>query len=289
MGGPSVARGPGAIDRAAAATAAAAAAAAVRRCWMQPLATPAPAASPALPRRITWAAMHSQDWLVDHLRAEGVVKSREVESVLRRVDRAHYVDRGIPHAYAYQDSPLLIGFHETITAPHMHATCLELLRDHLKPGARVLDVGSGSGYLSAALGLMVGETGKVVGIEKHPELAALVRVGGGLDVRVQRASRPPRAAGRVVQLRAGNVLGDVLEREEGFDAIHVGAAASSLPDILVRKLNPGGRMVIPVGPQWEYQVMQVVDKDREGKVKKHNVMHVRYVPLTEPGESSWEL
>ncbi|PSC67192.1 L-isoaspartate(D-aspartate) O-methyltransferase [Micractinium conductrix] len=252
MGGPSVARGPGAIDRAAAATAAAAAAAAaVRRCWMQPLATPAPAASPALPRRITWAAMHSQDWLVDHLRAEGVVKSREVESVLRRVDRAHYVDRGIPHAYAYQDSPLLIGFHETITAPHMHATCLELLRDHLKPGARVLDVGSGSGYLSAALGLMVGETGKVVGIEKHPELAAL--------------------------LRAGNVLGDVLEREEGFDAIHVGAAASSLPDILVRKLNPGGRMVIPVGPQWEYQVMQVVDKDREGKVKKHNVMHVREV------------
>ena len=98
--------------------------------------------------------------------------------------------------------PPQIGFHETITAPHMHATCLELLRDHLKPGARVLDVGSGealpleglvattshagwlpppllpptclppppspppprpapgSGYLSAALGLMVGETGE---------------------------------------------------------------------------------------------------------------------------------
>ncbi|PSC68503.1 L-isoaspartate(D-aspartate) O-methyltransferase [Micractinium conductrix] len=226
--------------------------------------------------------MHSQDWLVDHLRTEGVVKSREVESVLRRVDRAHYVDRGIPHAYAYQDSPLPIGYHETISAPHMHATCLELLRDHLKPGARVLDVGSGSGYLSAAMGLMVGETGKVVGIEKHPELAAL-------SVSNVRRDHPELLDGGAVQLRAGNVLGDVLEREEGFDAIHVGAAASSLPDILVRKLNPGGRMVIPVGPQWEYQVMQVVDKDREGQVKKHNLMHVRYVPLTEPGESSWEL
>ena len=49
-------------------------------------------------------------------------------------------------------------------------------------------------------------------------------------------------------------------------------------------LKPGGRMVIPVGPQWDFQVMQVVDKDQSGHAKKHNLMGVRYVPLTKPGE-----
>jgi protein-L-isoaspartate(D-aspartate) O-methyltransferase len=72
-----------------------------------------------------------------------------------------------------QDAPLPIGYHETISAPHMHATCLELLREHLRPGARVLDVGSGSGYLAAAMGVMVGDEGKVIGVEKHAELAQL--------------------------------------------------------------------------------------------------------------------
>lgn len=227
------------------------------------------------------AAMHNQDWLVDHLKRDGVVKHHEVEQVLRQVDRKNYVDRGIPHAYIYQDSPLPIGYHETISAPHMHGVCLELLREHLREGARVLDVGSGSGYLSAAMGLMVGGTGKVIGIEKHPELAQE-------SVANVRRDHPELLDSGVLQLRAGNVLGNVLEHEEAFDAIHVGAAASSLPDVLVQKLKPGGRMVIPVGPQWEYQVMQCIDKDEAGKVHKHNLMHVRYVPLTTPGDSDWE-
>ena len=79
-------------------------------------------------------------------------------------------DLPLPAAGA-QDTPLPIGYGETISAPHMHATCLELLRTHLKPGARVLDVGSGSGYLTSVFGRMVRPGGKVIGIEKHPELA----------------------------------------------------------------------------------------------------------------------
>ena len=63
-----------------------------------------------------------------------------------------------------------------------------------------------------------------------------------------------------------------------------GSAGEGLPEVLVQKLNPGGRMVIPVGPQWDFQVMQVVDKDAGGKLSKHNLMGVRYVPLTRPGE-----
>ena len=99
--------------------------------------------------------MASQDQLVNHRIHEGVVTHKDVERALRAVDRGHFCGAGFPSHYAYQDSPLPIGYGETISAPHMHATCMELLRIHLRPGARVLDVGSGSGYLTAAMALMV--------------------------------------------------------------------------------------------------------------------------------------
>lgn len=172
----------------------------------------------------------SQDRLVDLLIAEGVVKHTEVEAALRGVDRGAFCARNLPAHYVYQDSPLPIGYGETISAPHMHATCLELLRNHLKPGAHVLDVGSGSGYLTAAMALMVRPGGKVIGIEKHPELAEFSQ-------RHMREAMPELLDSGLVELRAGNVLGDALKDEgpESFDAIHVGAAAATLPEVLVKR------------------------------------------------------
>lgn len=70
-----------------------------------------------------------------------------------------------------------------------------------------------------------------------------------------------------------------------FDAIHVGAAAASLPRSLVDALRPGGRMVIPLGPEGGNQVLSVVDKDLQGSgFKKRDLLGVRFVPLTEPGK-----
>merc|ERR1712112_302606 len=81
------------------------------------------------------------------------------------VDRGNYVGHK-----AYQVASQRIGYNITISAPHMHAHALELLKDHLKPGCRALDVGSGSGYLTACMAHMVGEQGLVVGIDHIAQL-----------------------------------------------------------------------------------------------------------------------
>lgn len=99
------------------------------------------------------------------------------------------VDRGLfAPAHPYMDCPQPIGYGATISAPHMHAHATELLKDKLKPGSKALgnannngiriffpiyfnaDIGSGTGYLCAVFALMVGKTGKVIGVDHIPQL-----------------------------------------------------------------------------------------------------------------------
>lgn len=103
--------------------------------------------------------------LVQALKKNGIVKDERVAEAMRKVDRQHYSPKN-----PYEDSPQTIGYHVTISAPHMHAYALELLADRLKPGMRALDVGSGSGYLTVCMSHMVGNDGLAVGIEHIPEL-----------------------------------------------------------------------------------------------------------------------
>lgn len=79
--------------------------------------------------------------MVDHLKRYGVISSKKVAEVMETIDRALFVPNGAP---AYDDSPMGIGYNATISAPHMHATCLQLLEEQLQPGMHALDVGSGS-------------------------------------------------------------------------------------------------------------------------------------------------
>ena len=101
--------------------------------------------------------------LIERLVAQTIITSERVAAALKRVDRADFVRE---QAFAYEDCPLSIGYNATISAPHMHAYCLGWLENVLQPGAKVLDVGSGSGYLCAAFYEMT--RGKVVGIEHVP-------------------------------------------------------------------------------------------------------------------------
>lgn len=79
--------------------------------------------------------------MVDSLQRYGVIQSKKVAEVMGKIDRALFVPDGTP---AYVDSPMSIGYNATISAPHMHATCLQLLENNLQPGMHALDVGSGN-------------------------------------------------------------------------------------------------------------------------------------------------
>ncbi|CAH2070509.1 unnamed protein product [Thlaspi arvense] len=210
--------------------------------------------------------------MVENLKRFGVVSSKRVAEVMEALDRGLFVPAG---SLAYDDAPLPIGYNATISAPHMHATCLQLLEDKLQPGMRALDVGSGTGYLTGCFALMVGAEGRVVGVDHIPEL---------VDMSIKNIEKS--VAGSL--LKKGSLSLHVGDGRKGwrefapYDAIHVGAAASEVPQALLDQLKPSGRMVIPVGTY--FQELRVIDKSEDGSIKVHTETSVRYVPLTSRDE-----
>jgi len=178
----------------------------------------------------------------------------------------------------------------------MHATAVESLLPYIlpteaNPAPRVLDIGSGSGYLTHVLAELVGERGTVVGVEHIPQLAELAEG----NMRKSEEGRGFLASGRV-KFRVGDgrkgwVEEGVREGEEevveergtGWDAIHVGASAVKVHDELVQQLRRPGRMFIPVDEEGGFgeQYIWTVDKGIDGEVEKKRLFGVRYVPLTD--------
>jgi len=153
----------------------------------------------------------------------------------------------------------------------MHAHAAENLLPLCKPGAKILDVGSGSGYTCAVFHHLV-EDGTVIGIDHVPELVHFSMqnlMNDGLGSQMEN--------GRIKLVVGDGRLG---YPESGpYDAIHVGASAPTLPQALVDQLARPGRMFIPVGDGEQY--IWQIDKDESGSVKKTKLFGVRYVPLTD--------
>ncbi|KAJ9469875.1 Protein-L-isoaspartate O-methyltransferase [Diplonema papillatum] len=206
--------------------------------------------------------------LVENMFRAELIRSPRVKAALLRIDRGNYVRPGTD---AYADSPQPIGCSVTISAPHMHAECLERLEPYLQPGDNALDLGSGSGYLTAAFQHLVGPQGKAFGIEYVEALVPwsitnLRRDGFGKEL-----------DDGSLQLIAGDGSLGWPDKSIKFSAIHVGAAAPALPKPLVDALAAPGRMIIPVGVA--NQLLMQVDKDEDGAVTARELTAVRYVPF----------
>jgi protein-L-isoaspartate(D-aspartate) O-methyltransferase len=201
----------------------------------------------------------------DQLARRGISDER-VLAAMGAVPREAFVppDR---QAEAYEDCPLPIGERQTISQPFIVALMIEAAE--LKPGDRVLEVGSGCGYAAAVMGRIAGE---VFGIERHAALGA--------------AARDNLAA-----LGIGNVtivVGDGtkgLPDEAPFDAIIVSAGGPDVPPALKAQLAVGGRLVIPVGTVERQQTLRKVTRTSEAAFPEEDLGPVAFVPLI--GEAGW--
>jgi protein-L-isoaspartate(D-aspartate) O-methyltransferase len=189
---------------------------------------------------------------------QGNVKE-SVISAMSRIPRELFLPEAL-QSRAYEDTPLSIGHGQTISAPHMVAIMCDLL--DLQPGMTVLEVGGGSGYHAAVMAEMVGHNGLVYSVERKPQLVAA-------------AKRNLERAGikNVTMIEADGSLG--LPEHAPYDRISVAASAPQVPEPLKQQLKVGGKMVLPVGR--DYQDLYLVTRKNGFSIEEK--MGVIFVPL----------
>ncbi len=200
----------------------------------------------------------ARDQMVQQQIAARGVRDKRVLKAMREVPRHLFVPPEM-QPNAYLDSPLPIGYEQTISQPYIVGFMTEALT--LRPEDRVLEVGTGSGYQAAVLSVLVSQ---VYSIEIIEPLAK------------EAAARLRRLGYSNVQVRAGDGYRGWPEAAP-FDAIIVTAAPDHVPQPLLDQLAAGGRLVVPVGRY--FQTLTRIRRTATG-FKKEKLLPVRFVPMT---------
>ena len=207
---------------------------------------------------IGMTSARTRDRLVQRLREQGIANLAVLERI-RNVPRHIFVDEALG-SRAYEDTALPIGYGQTISQPYIVARMTEAL---LEAGAAdsVLEVGTGCGYQTAVLAPLVA---RLYTIERIEPLLARAR------------ERLRELGVRNVRFRHGDgTLG--WRAHAPFDGILVAAAPLTVPEALVKQLRVGGRLVVPVGPEGEQELVRFTR--REQAVQRESLGAVAFVPL----------
>ncbi|MBN1544800.1 protein-L-isoaspartate(D-aspartate) O-methyltransferase [Candidatus Woesearchaeota archaeon] len=205
-----------------------------------------------------------RDMVETQLKARDIVDSRVLKAMLE-VPRHEFLPPELRDV-AYGDFPLPIGENQTISQPYIVALMTQELE--LKGEEKVLEVGAGSGYQAAVLSRLAKT---VYTMERLPELAE--HAGSVLR--------------KLCYLNVNVVVGDGtlgLKKHAPYDAIIVTAAGFKVPDVIKEQLKEGGRLVIPVGDEWEQALVKLTKN--KGELTERKICDCTFVPLV--GEDGWK-
>ncbi|MFH0806145.1 MAG: protein-L-isoaspartate O-methyltransferase [Candidatus Brennerbacteria bacterium] len=203
----------------------------------------------------------TKEELLEELIKDGYLKTASIIEAFKKIDRAQFVPAG-EESHAYENRPLALPEGQTISQPLTVAFLLELLEP--KRGEKILDVGAGSGWQAALLAELVGETGKVIAVERVKQLqefaAANIAKFGFIE----------KGTVRVVH---GDASGGYAP-EAPYDRIIAAAAASAIPEEWKSQVKMGGRIVAPVG-----EAIVVLEKTGPEEFEEREFHGFRFVPL----------
>lgn len=205
--------------------------------------------------------MPTKESLIKDLIKGGYLKSSSLIDVFEKIDRADFVPDDLKNE-AYFNQPLPIGFGQTISQPLTVAFMLELLEP--KQEEKILDVGAGSGWVSALLAQIVGEKGRVYAFERIPELCEFGKKNIDKYGFVEKG---------MVELICGDASKGY-QKKAPFDKIIAGAAGNEIPPVWQEELKIGGRLVMPVGNN-----IVVLDKIGPAEFDKKEFFGFSFVPL----------
>jgi len=214
------------------------------------------------------------DWekLIDSLMKQGILRTPRVIKAMRSLPRINFLPPNMLD-YASEDTPLPIGFGQTISAPHMVAIMNEALK--LEVGHKILEVGAGSGWHAATMAEIIApreaprsEWGHVYTVEIVQGLAEMARKN------VMNAGY----GDRVSIIGADGSKG--YPEKAPYDRVVVTAAAPNVPKPLVDQLKENGVMLVPVGSPTLFQNLLKITKQADGKILEENLGGVAFVPLT---------